>query len=129
MNIKKIILLTTILLLSTTLHATNRSTLTGTVIDASTGKPIFLVNVFLSYTSKGSITDYDGEYFIKKIPPGVFTLVFHHIGYELETVKVQFSKSTSLKYDIKLTPRVIPGEQVEVVASEAKIWKKKFKNI
>ncbi|MBC8181054.1 carboxypeptidase-like regulatory domain-containing protein, partial [candidate division KSB1 bacterium] len=124
---RKLLILFTIFLFSTTLFATTKSTLTGTVIDSSTGKPIFLVNVFLSYTSKGSITDYEGNYSIKKIPPGSYTLVFHHIGYELETVKVQFTKSTSLKYNIKLTPRVFPGEQVEVVASEAKIWKKNLK--
>jgi N-acetylneuraminic acid mutarotase len=124
---RKLIVLASILLFLTSLFADNKSTLTGTVVDATTGKPIFLVNVFLSYTSKGSITDYNGNFFINKIPPGAYTLVFHHIGYKLETVNVQFTKATSLKYDIKLSPRVIPGEQVEVVASTPKIWKKNLK--
>ena len=124
---KKLIILAALFFLFTTLHANNKSTISGTVIDATTGKPIFLVNVFLSYTSKGSITNYDGNYFINKIPPGAYTLVFHHIGYELETVKIQFTKFTALKYNIKLTPRVIQGEQVEVIASEPKLWKKNLK--
>ena len=124
---KKLIILTSFLLIISSLHANNKSIISGTVTNATTGEPIFLVNVFLSYTSKGSITNYDGNYSITKIPPGAYTLVFHHIGFELETVKIQFTKPTSLKYDIKLTPRIIKGKQVEVVASDPKIWKKNLK--
>ena len=46
-----------------------RATITGTVVDDSTGASLHLANVFLSNTMLGAATDKDGYFAIENIPP------------------------------------------------------------
>jgi CarboxypepD_reg-like domain len=55
--------------------------LSGSVRDSATGKPIPAVSVFLNGTSKGTVTNDDGTFFLDGIPPGGYLLVISAIGY------------------------------------------------
>src|SRR6202050_240715 len=57
------------------------STLSGSVRDSATGKPIPGVSVFLNSTSKGTVTHDDGAFAIYGIPPGRYELIVSAIGY------------------------------------------------
>jgi hypothetical protein len=57
-------------------------TLSGSVTDAATGKPITAVSVFLSGTSKGTTTQDDGTFLLTRIPGGSYLLIISAIGYE-----------------------------------------------
>jgi hypothetical protein len=98
--------------------------ISGRVTNAETGEPLFNVNVFLANTTRGDATDKDGYYLIENIPPGAYDLVFSMIGYELEIVQVQFIGTKTIKYDMKLRPQVIKGEEIQVEATVPKEWRK-----
>jgi hypothetical protein len=57
------------------------STLSGSVRDSATGKPVPGVSVFLNSTSKGSVTRDDGTFILTGIPPGRYQLIVSAIGY------------------------------------------------
>ncbi len=57
------------------------STLTGSVRDSATGKPIPGVSVFLNSTSKGTVTHDDGSFVLSGIPPGRYELIISAIGF------------------------------------------------
>src|SRR5579863_1335810 len=55
--------------------------LSGSVKDASTGKPIAGASVFLDGTSKGTLTSDDGTFLLEGIPSGGFRLIASAIGF------------------------------------------------
>jgi hypothetical protein len=57
------------------------STLSGSVRDSATGKPVPGVSVFLNSTSKGTVTHDDGNFTLTGIPPGRYQLIVSAIGY------------------------------------------------
>jgi hypothetical protein len=71
-----------------------------------------------------------GHYIIRKVPPGVHQLVVHHVGYAMYTRSVDICDADSINIDVALVSAPIQGEQVEVVAPDAKKWRhllKQFK--
>ncbi|MCI0495918.1 carboxypeptidase-like regulatory domain-containing protein [candidate division KSB1 bacterium] len=103
------------------------NTISGRITDASTGNPLFNVNVFLANTTRGAATDKDGAYTIKNIPPGAYDLIASMMGYELEIIPIQFAEAKSILFDIQLRPRVLTGEAVEVTAPVPKEWNNNLK--
>jgi hypothetical protein len=57
------------------------STLTGSIRDSATGKPLGGVSVFLNSTSKGTVTHDDGNFTLPGIPAGRYELIISAIGY------------------------------------------------
>jgi len=64
------------------------STLSGSVRDSATGKPVPGVSVFLNSTSKGSVTRDDGAFVISGIPPGRYQLIISAIGYATISMEI-----------------------------------------
>jgi len=105
----------------------SKSVISGRIIDAETGKPIPNVNLFLAYTTIGSITGKDGKFIIENIPIGQYDLIVSHIGYELTTFQIMLVKKGILTHDFQLKPKILKGEKVEVEAPTAEEWKKNLK--
>jgi hypothetical protein len=61
--------------------AQSGSTLTGSVRDSASGKPLAGVSVFLNSTSKGTVTHDDGNFVLYNIPSGRYELIVSAIGY------------------------------------------------
>lgn len=59
--------------------------ISGRVLDSLTSEPIPSVNVFLSGTNIGGVTDLEGYYTIDRIPVGSYEVIFSHLSYEMET--------------------------------------------
>lgn len=55
----------------------------GRVADAESGEVLPYVNVFIQGTNKGTVTDPDGNYYLK-IPYGSYTLTYSMVGYRTE---------------------------------------------
>jgi len=55
--------------------------LTGTVVDAESGQPMLGVNVMIEGTSLGSATDLNGNFLIRSIPVGNYSINATYIGY------------------------------------------------
>ncbi|MER3373379.1 MAG: TonB-dependent receptor [Allomuricauda sp.] len=64
--------------------------LRGKVTDQS-NNPLSNVNIAISHTSLGTTTNDSGNYLIKDLAPGAYTLTFSMIGYETKTVSANVS--------------------------------------
>ena len=53
----------------------------GTVVDEITQEPIPFANLILENTTLGATTDFDGNFEIKNIAPGIYTIVASVVGY------------------------------------------------
>src|SRR5580704_14733945 len=86
---KRILNFLVLLLTVSRLHSQSPgASLSGTVRDSATGKPLAGVSVFLNSTSKGSVTHDDGSFLLVNIPPGRYELIVSAIGYGTEQLEI-----------------------------------------
>ncbi|SMO54305.1 SusC/RagA family TonB-linked outer membrane protein [Fodinibius sediminis] len=101
-----------VLLLGTAVNLyAQRTTVTGTVTDASTSETMPGVNILVKGTTTGTSTNADGNYELS-VSSLSDTLVVSFIGYQ--TVNVPISGREQV--DIQLTPAAVSGEEVVVTA-------------
>lgn len=88
--------------------------ITGYIIDRTTGEALIGANVLLEGTSMASATDISGKFFISNVPAGQYNLLASYIGYH--------SSSVSLKVIEKNTVNIyLPLEQEPIGLSEVVI--------
>ncbi|KAA3634847.1 MAG: TonB-dependent receptor [Calditrichaeota bacterium] len=63
-------------------YAEGTSTIIGKVVDSETGEPIIGATVQVDSTNLGAFTDLDGNFRIKKVPFGYYSLSVSSVGYE-----------------------------------------------
>ena len=107
---KRIIFIFNALAFSSTLLA--QMTVSGTVSDAVTGRPLSQVNVIVEGTNKGSATDNNGNFTIGNVSNGS-TITASMIGY----TSVSLQASTNLSFSLQ--PSLIELSGLEVLASRA----------
>lgn len=91
----------------------------GTIVDGATGEPLFSASVLVVETSGGAVADFDGNYLIKGLQPGSYTLRVSYISYATQTitdVKVLAGQVTTI--DVVLEPESATLEEI-VVAADA----------
>lgn len=94
---------------------TSGATLTGVLLDASTGKPLAYGNVVLLGTQFGGMSLDDGTFLITEIPPGTYTVRASYMGYKMaEKTLVRLRNGTVLEMEFLLEPTVIQSETITV---------------
>lgn len=93
-------------------------TITGTVTDAQTGKPLRYANVSLSGTLRGSASNGNGTFTISDVPPGEYTLRVNQVGYGLLEQPVIVSADAETTVLLALQPAVIQLNKVVVVTAQ-----------
>ena len=94
-------------------------TLKGTITEFDTGEPVPMANVVIELNGTvvdGAVADFDGEYTIKPIDPGRYTVKVSFIGFatkEISEVLVSSGKITFINAGLKIESDVL-GE-VELV--------------
>jgi iron complex outermembrane receptor protein len=109
------------LLLTCQLFAQGDGTINGHIKDESTGEALIRVNIIISGTTIGAASDLDGNYTIKNVPPGTYSLVFSLIGYQSVTeegVIVIAEETTQL--DVELSVAAVELGDVTVYAASRK---------
>ena len=109
MNLKNKLILIAILFFNIALYAQNAN-LTGTVVSETDNQPIPGVNVIIKNTSKGTTTDFDGNYQIEVVKGDV--LQFSYVGYVTKVIIIdnQTTLNISLAEDLaKLDEVVVIG--------------------
>jgi hypothetical protein len=86
-------------------------TLSGSVRDSATGKPLAAVSVFLNGTSKGTTTHEDGAFLLTGIPAGGYQLIISAIGYATFQTVINTS---SLPSNLEVTLQSRPSELTAV---------------
>jgi hypothetical protein len=104
-----------------------RGTISGQIKDASAGKPLPNVNVFLANTTLGAATDKNGFYAITQVPLGTHELVASLIGYQVEKRTVRLVEPKDVRIEFSLQPKALELGEVEVVAELPREWKKNLK--
>ena len=86
-------------------------------ITADSGEPLISANVLIMENNYGTATDENGEYIIKNLQPGEYTLSTTYIGFEGQTQKVTIysGRTTELNLILKSTSFNIGG--IEVVGA------------
>ena len=94
----------------------NKGTITGIVKDSSTGNPLPSANLVIEGTSLGTTSDIDGQYKLKHLLPGTYTVRARYIGFKDQTREVQVKYGKAVKVDFKLEYAAVEGEEVVISA-------------
>ncbi|MGD2036169.1 MAG: SusC/RagA family TonB-linked outer membrane protein, partial [Bacteroidales bacterium] len=70
-------------------------TISGTISDSTGGETLIGVNVYLSYTEAGTVTNARGDYSIS-VPAGKHTLVFSYVGYNRKEIVINAAHDQTL---------------------------------
>ncbi len=92
-----------------------KTTVTGKVIDDATNEPIPFANICFQHSPVGTISEMDGSYFISTTNPSD-TLLFSSLGYEIKRVPVFKGKQQVI--DVRLVPTSIAIEAVVIKPGE-----------
>jgi hypothetical protein len=88
-------------------------TIAGTVRDATNGRPLPAANIRIGGTSKGTISNEQGEYRLS-LEQGSYVLLFSYIGYKTDSIHVLADRK--LERDVSLQP--IPIMMKEMVVTD-----------
>lgn len=100
-----------IFLFSFSLYAQN-ATITGRVIDATTGQPMLGVAVIIREVNAFTQTDFEGRY-ILSVPPGTYNVLFQIIGYDTRSQTVTVAPGQNLSLNITMGVQVLAKVVVE----------------
>ena len=96
----------------------------GRVMDDSTNAPIVNANVFLANTMKGTATDTSGYFVLKNVLVGSHELVASCVGYRMASMRIRTGSDSALRVELRLRPRPIDMQLVEVTAPQPEAWKR-----
>ena len=105
------------------ISAAAQRTIKGRVVNEATGTAVAGSSVFITNTSKGTVSDNAGRFEINDVPPGKHELVISSIGYE--TNVFSFTESQlPLQLKVELTIKVKEMENVTVEPFTEEGWDK-----
>ena len=107
-----------ILLIIPRAEAQQLYTVQGAVADLDTREPILAANIRIAGTSRGTITNANGEYRLK-LEAGRHEMIFSSLGFQPETVIVSVAGDTVV--DAKLRPAPIQIPEVVILAEDPAI--------
>lgn len=108
-----------LLLIPTLLHAQNRGSISGKVIDKLTQKPIPNTNIVLEGTGKGTAADSNGLFRITEIELRTYNLIFTTIGYKTEILyNITINAGNENFVNVELEPEAGGLEEVVVRANK-----------
>jgi len=89
----------------------------GKVMEAGANEPLPGVNISIRNTTEGTVSDAEGNFFLKTNIAPPFVLVYSFIGFDRQEVEINESQSDLL---IELVERAILGQEVVISASGGK---------
>jgi outer membrane receptor protein involved in Fe transport len=95
--------------------------LSGKILDESTGEPLVGTNVVLLGTRTGTMSDLDGFFQIKNVIPGPYRVQLSYMGYRtltIDAVKVEPGKNTAIH--TALSPSVLELKEIVITAEALK---------
>ncbi len=89
----------------------------GTVIDKISRKPLEFINVLITGTGMGGVTDSIGHFIIKEVPPGIYRLQASAVGYKTTLTSEYILSTRNLNIDIEIEENPTELEGVTITAS------------
>jgi predicted nicotinamide N-methyase len=91
---------TTLFLLSNISYSQSQASISGKVIDESTGQALPGTTVIIEGTTNGTIADYDGNFTIKDVPTGTYNLIANFVSYKKMTQEVTVESGQNYDYTV-----------------------------
>jgi len=108
-----------VFLLPLSLYA-QKGSITGKVTNVETGEALVGANIVIQGTTLGAATGINGNYIIRNVPIGTYTLKVTFIGYDETTTQVQVTSGAIATVNIELQEQIISGATITVLADRAK---------
>lgn len=126
---RKILFIITILMSLYTYSApisekNDEASIEGHVFDARTQEPIAYASVGVKGTSIGTVTDRDGDFVIRNLRPGNYTLVITFVGYEKVEKEIAVFRRRAVHAHIELKETKVMMNEVVVSASRVETRRK-----
>ncbi len=86
----------------------------GRIISGETGEPLERVHVFLSGTTRGTITNEAGRFRLARVSPGAYRLAISRIGYARTSLDILVREGETITVDRRLQPVVYEMDPVYV---------------
>lgn len=93
--------------------------ITGTVIDKNSGDLLPGANIVLAGTQSGAATDLNGEFTIRAVRPGKYSVTVTYIGYRSKTIEINVTAGQKNVLKIELETEIVQGEVVTITAQAA----------
>jgi len=90
--------------------------ISGKITDEN-GKPLIGATIIIENSLEGTTSDLDGNYIIKRVKSGTYTLTVSFVGYEKKSEEITVDKDIVL--NITLKPSSIMGEEIVVSSTRA----------
>jgi len=90
----------------------------GIVSDKETNEPLRAVTIKLNGTAYGAFSDANGEFIIRRVPAGAYTIIFKMIGYESLKMKIDIPQDSGKVSVIKLSGKSLRTNEVVVSANK-----------
>ncbi len=88
----------------------------GKVQDASDGSPLPGANILLKGTTRGTISDVNGNFSFNQLAAGEVELIFRYIGYQQQTITVSVKSGGRANLNVEMQPEAIEGKEVVITA-------------
>jgi TonB-dependent receptor len=100
---------------------TKTGKVTGRLFDAETGEALLGATVMIEGTKMGAVTDLQGNFVVRNVPVGSYTVVASMVGYAgVRVTSVVVSETEAAKVELALKPQLV---QTQGVTVEAKMLK------
>lgn len=114
----RITIFAVVMWMAASIFAQTTGQISGKVTDAVKGEALIGANAIIENTTLGAAVDVDGNYLIRNIPAGTYTVKFSLVGYAAKTVNtVVVIAGQTAKLDVVLKEETIQGEAVVVEAT------------
>jgi hypothetical protein len=98
--------------------------ITGTITDKETGEALIGANVIVVGTSFGAASDVNGEFIVRQVPPGTYSVKASYIGYQDVVVSnVRVVAGLTAAEDFQLSSTKIQTSEVVIVSQRPLIEK------
>ncbi len=89
--------------------------LRGEVVHSATGEPIAGATIFIRELDRGAAANTDGQFALRNLTAGTYTLIVRAVGFTEQTVRVTIPANEEIT--IELRPEIIRADDIIVTAS------------
>lgn len=97
--------------------AQNTGTITGMVVEESSGAQMSSVQVYLENTGLGTLTNQSGRYIILNVPAGTYTVVAERIGFTRTTQQVTVAAGQTAEMNFAMGAEALGLDEIVVTGT------------
>jgi len=112
----KTFFISSLLLIFSMISYSQEGTIEGSIKDSKTQEPLIGSTVSIQGTTKGTISDFDGNFVLSGVDPGMHTIVVSFISYDPQIIKVNIEAGEVKEMNFSLEPASLSIGELKVVA-------------